>query len=146
MRRALFEIIDPSPRRKDVEQVWAHFQSACAYCERALEPGTKQAHLDHLVPSSEGGRNHIGNRVLSCATCNEKEKLEAAWEQFLRGKAENDAEFTQRKQRILAWQARFDPEEIQLSPELVEFVNGQVKAAVAAFMNAATTIRNQKPK
>ncbi len=146
MRRALFELVDPPPRRSDIEQIWVHFQSACAYCGQPLKPGKKQAHLDHLVPSSGGGRNHIANRVLSCATCNEKEKLEAPWEQFLCRKVGSDAEFTQRKQRIQAWQARFTPDEMQLSPELVEFVNGRMEAALAVFMDAATQIRAQRPR
>jgi len=61
VRRSLREIVDPSPSKKDEY---------------------KEGHMDHLVSSSVGGSNQISNRVLSCASCNEKEKLDMPWEQF----------------------------------------------------------------
>ena len=41
----------------------------CAGCGRALE--SRFFHLDHRLPSSEGGEHFITNRVLLCAPCNQ---------------------------------------------------------------------------
>lgn len=54
IRRSLFEVIDPTPSRKEQAAVWSHFGSACAYCERPLAQDKKEAHLDHLVSVSGG--------------------------------------------------------------------------------------------
>ena len=63
----------------------------------------KQGHIDHLVPSSRGGSNHISNRVLSCATCNEAEKLDAPWQEFILKKNEDSAVARVRAAKILRW-------------------------------------------
>ena len=76
IRRSLREIVDPSPTKEDEERIWKFFNSECAYCGKPLSKLQKQGHIDHLVPSSLGGPNHISNRVLSCATCNDAEKLD----------------------------------------------------------------------
>jgi hypothetical protein len=61
------------------EQVWAVTEGKCFYCEVALVRGTEcQAgddranvfHVDHLVPKSAGGPDHLTNYVPSCQTCN----------------------------------------------------------------------------
>ena len=43
-------------------------QVVCAGCGRVLEPEFME--LDHIRPKSEGGANHIDNRVLLCSPCN----------------------------------------------------------------------------
>ncbi len=75
IRRSLRETIDPSPTKKEETRIWDFFNSECAYCGKKLRKINKEGHIDHLVPSALGGANHISNRVLSCADCNEKEKL-----------------------------------------------------------------------
>jgi len=40
----------------------------CAGCGRTLE--IEFMHLDHIQPKSDGGENHITNRVLLCSPCN----------------------------------------------------------------------------
>ena len=40
----------------------------CAGCGRMLE--IEFMHLDHIQPKSDGGENHITNRVLLCSPCN----------------------------------------------------------------------------
>lgn len=44
----------------------------CAGCGRVLEVEFMQ--LDHIHPKSEGGRNHITNRILLCGPCNRRKR------------------------------------------------------------------------
>lgn len=39
----------------------------CVYCGEPIE---KTPHIDHLVPVSAGGKNHICNLAASCPSCN----------------------------------------------------------------------------
>ena len=79
--RSLRAIIDPHPTDAEITRLRQHFGSRCAYCGREVGVAPKDAHVDHV----EGrGANHISNRVLSCADCNEKEKRELPWRDFLR--------------------------------------------------------------
>ncbi len=103
IRRSLREIVDPSPSKEDKQAIWDFFNSECAYCGKKLHQGQKEAHIDHLVSSSCGGANQICNRVLSCATCNEKEKLDKPWEEFLAQKCSNKQIEAKRKSKILQW-------------------------------------------
>jgi hypothetical protein len=141
IRRALIEMIDKSPSKSEISQVWEYFGSACAYCGRALMSGEKQAHLDHLISSSAGGRNHIANRVLACAACNEHEKREMDWEIFLRLKAESEAEFLSRKRRIEKWTTMFPVDAAVLAPEVFDFARECADEAVRAFSIQADRIR-----
>jgi hypothetical protein len=141
IRRSLFEILDPQPTTAQEARLWDHFGSACAYCDRALTRGTKQAHLDHLVPSSEGGRNHIGNRVLACATCNEHEKRELPWEPFLQSKCETADVFAARRARIVAWQAQFTADDLHFPPAVVAAINEAAVRACGAYDSAVKEIR-----
>ena len=104
IRRSLREIIDPSPSRKDEKQIWDYFNSECAYCGKKLREGYKEAHIDHLLSTSCGGANYLCNRVLSCATCNEEEKREKPWEEFLAQKCTSKQIESVRKAKIVAWQ------------------------------------------
>jgi 5-methylcytosine-specific restriction endonuclease McrA len=40
----------------------------CQYCGR--RPPVVKLHVDHVVPVSKGGKNHISNLVTSCQDCN----------------------------------------------------------------------------
>ena len=104
IRRSLREIVDPSPTKKDEEKIWEFFDSHCAYCGRSLNKVQKQGHIDHLLPSSVGGPNHISNRVLSCAACNEAEKLDGAWQEFIVQKNPDHAVLHARVAKIQEWQ------------------------------------------
>jgi len=104
IRRSLREIVDPSPTKEDKERIWKFFNSECAYCGKPLIKLQKQGHIDHLFPSSLGGPNHISNRVLSCATCNEAEKLDRAWQEFMRQKNREPAVLRARIAKIHEWQ------------------------------------------
>ncbi len=104
MRRSLRELVDRSPTRARVNSIWSYFDSRCAYCAILLKRGKKEGHIDHLVSAAQGGWNHVSNRVLSCANCNEKEKLDAPWEEFLDRKVQDPAIRQSRKEKILDWQ------------------------------------------
>jgi len=102
IRKALWKAADPAPSAKQVQGLWEHFQSSCAYCGRPLQKAERTAHLDHLEAT---GRNHISNRVLACGLCNGDEKREQNWEDFLVKKCGPGAELSQsRRDRILSWQ------------------------------------------
>ena len=104
IRRSLREIVDPSPTKEDEEKIWKFFGSECAYCGKQLHKARKEGHIDHLTPASLGGSNHIANRVLSCATCNEAEKLDAPWQEFIRWKNQDPAVARTRMDKIRQWQ------------------------------------------
>lgn len=103
VRRSFREIVDPSPDKILVHSIWTYFENRCAYCEKDLIKVNKDGHIDHLISASAKGKNHISNRVLSCATCNEKEKLDQDWEAFLKRKSPTPSIYRRRKARILKW-------------------------------------------
>jgi CRISPR/Cas system Type II protein with McrA/HNH and RuvC-like nuclease domain len=136
--RSLREIVDPSPTKKDEERIWKFFNSECAYCGKQLSKLQKQGHIDHLLPSSLDGPHHISNRVLSCATCNEAEKLDGAWQEFMVQKNRDPAVLRARIAKIHEWQKLNGKptlnqkilREIELlSESAVAFYDAKVKAA-----------------
>ncbi|UYM16297.1 HNH endonuclease [Endozoicomonas euniceicola] len=49
------------------------FDFKCAYCDKDLLASVdnyKEWQREHIVPSSEGGAEHMSNFALSCRTCN----------------------------------------------------------------------------
>jgi len=104
IHRSLREIVDPSPTKEDVERIWKFFNCECMYCGTPLRKLQEEGHIDHLLPASLGGPNHISNRVLSCATCNEAEKLDGAWQEFTLRKNQDPEVVRTRIARIREWQ------------------------------------------
>jgi hypothetical protein len=102
LRRALSEIIDKSPTKAQKTLLYNTFGNHCAYCGIYITD-KKRRHLDHLVSVAHGGANHCSNRVLSCATCNESEKKDMPWLEFLRLKSEDAHIFQHRKTEIEKW-------------------------------------------
>jgi len=113
MRRAIGEIRGPGPSRSEIDELWAFFESGCAYCGVQVE--RRSAHLDHADPL---GGNRVGNRVLSCGRCNGDEKRERGWLEFLNEKA-SGAELSQRKLQIEKWMARHPHPEVRRASEEV---------------------------
>lgn len=74
IRRSLIAICDPHPSRKEVDALWAYFDSQCAYCRKPLDRASRVGHMDHLIPTTEGGSNSIFNHALSCGKCNGDDK------------------------------------------------------------------------
>src|SRR5438046_2337523 len=105
VRRMFRLLVDHAPTPQEITAVWEYFASSCAYCGVALVRAKREGRLDHRVPAAQGGTNGIGNLVLACGACNDKEKRDLPWEEFLRHKSGVD-DFAPRRQRILEWGAR----------------------------------------
>jgi len=144
IRRSLREIVDPSPSKKEENRIWEFFNSRCAYCGKKLEKAYKEGHVDHLVSSALGGANHISNRVLSCATCNEKEKLDKPWEEFLAKKNPNKILGSKRKEKIIQWQ-RMNGSTIRNGKILdkIELLGNEVAAFYDEKVEIARELRNR---
>lgn len=139
-RRRFSELVDPSPSQQEEAAIWLYFASCCAYCGRALRKEHKEGHLDHLVSASAGGPNAIGSRVLSCASCNEKEKLDRPWEQFLRIKAASD-EFKKRRDRIREWQEQHPLPNGPNRQRLLEIARKKADDVIAVFEAKVADVR-----
>lgn len=109
IKRSLWAIYDPHPKKGEVDSLWAYFDSKCAYCGVEIERKSRTGHVDHLIPSAEGGSNNIHNHVLACARCNGDEKREEDWLIFLSKKTENGATFKQRRYKIEEWMSLVPP-------------------------------------
>jgi hypothetical protein len=124
MRRAANEIADPGPG--NIDPVWEHFESRCAYCRQKLSRERREGQVDHAEPD---GGNQLRNLVLACGTCNGDEKREEAWREFLRRKVPDDAAFADREGRILAWfelhprvRSQHSAEIVQLRKEIEDLI------------------------
>jgi hypothetical protein len=140
--RSLRAVIDPHPSDREIDKMWEHFGSRCAYCWKEVGLSTKDAQLDHLTPSKSGGLNHISNRVLACDVCNAKEKRQTQWLEFLRAKCLDDCEFAIRKTRIYQWRQTCEPVPEFLSPEKAKLIVQLIEDATDAFDQALRSIRN----
>ena len=140
IRRSFREIIDPSPSKDDETKIWKYFQNECAYCGAQLQKSKKEGHIDHLLPSSLDGPNHISNRVLSCATCNEAEKLDGEWHEFILSKNRDLDSARARIANIRAWQ------ELNGKPDLNKDKLRQIErlsdSAVAFYETKVNEARN----
>jgi hypothetical protein len=144
IRRSFRELVDPAPKRKQLDPLWSFFKSRCAYCGRKLDRAKKEGHIDHLIPASQGGSNHASNRVLSCATCNEKEKLDVPWKQFLKCKIANDRIRASRQRRIEEWRKRQGADAATLSPERRELVDKASEKAILAYDREVRRVRKAR--
>jgi len=113
MRRAVAEIVDPSPT--DVGPVWDYFENHCAYCGAAIKRAARIGHIDHATP---GGGNHLGNLVLACPRCNGDAKRDEPWRDFLQRTVQDEQEASQRAARIIAWAALHPRNEPRRSGEV----------------------------
>ena len=135
MRRAVTEILDPSPQNMD--PLWKHFDSCCAYCGRSLSRELREGHRDHAVA---GGGNGLGNLVLSCGSCNGDEKREASWLEFLEQKTVDPDLRGVRQARIEAWFESHPPRPPVTSPQ-VEAVREELEQMVEQFAEKCAELR-----
>lgn len=142
IRRSLREILDPSPTKSQVKTIWIHFDSKCVYCGKELDRSKKEGHIDHLVPASQGGSNHISNRVLSCAICNEKEKLDSPWNEFLDRKAPDPTVRRSRRSAIQKWQQFHGGPDQRLDSETLLSLETASYEAVQAYDRIVDRMRN----
>jgi hypothetical protein len=136
IRRALRAVVDPEPTAMEIKELWAHFDSACAYCGRQLSKVDRGGHIDHLV---SGGTNHISNRVLACPPCNGDEKRESNWKEFLELKCASDVGmFNQRSQKIQSWRKANERLPARIKESELE---KEIEQAVGAFDSAVANLR-----
>ncbi len=138
------QLADPSPDARQQVAIWEYFESRCAYCDRVLEKALKQGHIDHLTPASAGGRNHLSNRALACADCNEKEKRDMGWSEFLSAKSSNQATYVERRARIEEWQRRHAAPNDENGERLRELALQAAAKVNAVFDEQVATIRSVK--
>lgn len=100
-RRVLWAALEKDISKKDRLAMQMFFDSKCCYCEELL---TARWHADHLLAFDKGGFNHLSNRVPSCPKCNEHEKRDMDWCDFLVAKSNGDDIVLQRRrERIDRW-------------------------------------------
>ena len=144
MRRSLRAVVDPHPSDKEIETAWMFFDGLCVYCGKPIALRSKDMHLDHLESETTGGSNHISNRVPSCATCNEKEKRELPWLEFLERKSPTPEVREGRHQKILTWVGRFPPEAHWLDDSLRQQIGEEIGQVVAAYDLALERLRSMR--
>lgn len=144
IRRAFREIVDPRPRNDELDLIWRHFQSECAYCGRSLRRNVKEAHIDHLVSSSDGGYNGLSNLVLSCAECNESGKRDLPWEDFLKLKAKPETIYKARREQILSWQMANHSTTGAVDPNLLKKAGEMADEVVALFEAKVEVMRSKR--
>ncbi|MBU2569653.1 MAG: HNH endonuclease [Gammaproteobacteria bacterium] len=144
IKRSLVAIYDPHPSKTDENQLWEYFESSCAYCGIFIERKSRTGHLDHLIPTSEGGSNDIHNHALSCARCNGDEKREQNWVGFLRSKALDEVEFSRRKTKIDNWleKSRRKNSDIEFEKQAEEIIS----KAIAEYECSVTAMRKLRDK
>ncbi len=66
-------VMEPDGRRWTRQQMYDHlleqFGCKCQGCDRVFDD-SRYLELDHNTPRSDGGINHISNRILLCGPCN----------------------------------------------------------------------------
>ena len=62
--------LEPMHSHAEMHQILVdHFGLKCWGCNY-IPPDKRYLHLDHIIPKSDGGTNHIDNRALLCQPCN----------------------------------------------------------------------------
>lgn len=102
----LFHLVTTSPQeaknlwRKSIKTKWGE----CAYC------GSKEnLTIDHIVPRSKGGNNHITNVLCACEKCN-KSKAHYEWEDWYF--RQEFFEYTRHK-KINSWMTQLSESELK---------------------------------
>jgi len=144
IRRALLGEIESALTPADRSAVWSFFENRCAYCDRRLDPGGREGHMDHLIPRSAGGLSTRSNTVLACRFCNGDEKRDEAWEPFLRRKAPSAEAFELRRDRVLRWVESENTPIAVLDESLRRIADESIRAATAAFDAALERVRRAK--
>lgn len=125
-RRVLWAALERDITKAERTAMHSNFLGCCAYCGTSL---TGRWHADHLLPVNQGGFNHISNRVPACPRCNEHEKRDKKWLEFLKAKCGLDAAlFEQRRSRIDYWTEHSRPGFIPVTQEQRDAWRKEVEA------------------
>ena len=139
IRRCFTELFDPELSPAQRNEIWEYFEHCCAYCGKELNRSKREGHIDHLIPASLDGSNFIGNRVLSCASCNADEKRDRFWVLFLKEKDGSD----ERIKKIKGWQQRFSTQEPNINPQYRKYANKLADEVVRDFDMKVKELRNK---
>lgn len=77
--------------KEEITKLFATFDGTCAYCSAKTD---ETPHLEHIVPISDGGRNHISNLVIACRQCNFKKGSKPVVTHFFNSPEFKDANFS----------------------------------------------------
>ena len=73
---------------KELRAILAAFDGKCIYCNASEDDTGTTHHIDHIIPLSEGGRNHKSNLVVACDPCNRSKGNAPFIDFYLRKKKE----------------------------------------------------------
>lgn len=146
IRRCLHGVVDPYPSRKRIDELWAYFNSSCAYCGQSMDRKSRQAHRDHLISSKDGGGNDLGNTVLACGQCNGDEKRDMGWVAFLRLKNPDAKIFRQRKRTIENWIALNADKRRVISAETRHAIDAAWRSVCVALDAAVAEIKELRSR
>lgn len=74
--------------RKELRGLLAAFDGKCIYCNATEEETGHPHHVDHVIAVSIGGRHHISNLVVACASCNSSKSNTPFLDFYIRKKSE----------------------------------------------------------
>jgi 5-methylcytosine-specific restriction endonuclease McrA len=77
----------------EIKALFTAFDGECIYCGAQEEPDGHAFHLEHLIPRSQNGADHISNLVISCRTCNSKKGNRPVIDFFLTEESFTDENF-----------------------------------------------------
>ena len=82
---------------------------------------------------------------MSCASCNEKEKLDRPWEKFLTQKNRNKKLEIQRKEKILKWQKLYKKEILSKAIlDRIEMMGNEVATFYDERIRLARNLKNKE--
>lgn len=143
-RRVLWAALEPDISKDDRKSMASFFGGRCAYCENEL--GARW-HADHLISVDSGGFNHISNRVSACPKCNEHEKRDMDWKQFVEVKSAGDSEIrAKRQRRIEEWVSSHKPVRPPVTNEQRKAWRREVESVASAIDEAWQRLRDTKAK
>ncbi len=141
IRKSLKAINDPYPTESEKNLLWEYFENKCIYCNRKLVREERNGHLDHIIPSTDGGSNSIYNCVLACSICNGDEKREINWKDFLKEKCQNGNDLKDKISKIEYWMNKDTKKRKEIEDE--EII---IKEVLSKFDSAINKLKQYKEK
>ena len=89
--------------RQSIKEKWKH---KCAYCGEKSE----ELSIDHIVPQTKGGNDHITNVCCSCVKCNRSKGHEPLESWYFRQKFFTEARYN----AIISWQRQMVDDDVVL--------------------------------
>jgi hypothetical protein len=141
-RRVLWAALEKDITKEDRRVMQEFFAETCAYCGNPL---SARWHADHLLSVDGGGFNHISNRVPACPRCNEDEKRDRDWMEFLKFKCgKDDALLEGRRKRIEEWTLRWKPAAVPVSEAQRAAWQREVDTLASAIDSAWKRLKEMK--